>query len=42
MWFKKVSVCRQDSLKSIKVKKFERCEANYNGSNLTHNEDFQN
>lgn len=42
MWFKKVSVFKQDSLKSMKVKKFERCEANYNESNLTSNEDFQN
>lgn len=37
-----MSVLKQDSLKSIKVKKCERCEANYNESNSAHNEDFQN
>lgn len=42
MWFLKVSVLKQDSLKFIEVKKCERCEANYNEGNSAHNEDLQN
>lgn len=34
-------VLKRDSLKSIKVKQRERCEANNNEGNSAYNEDFQ-